>query len=231
MLLTTFYSSPPQQQYYSAYTPPRSSPLSERSANVAPRIFNFSMASPSSDKKPAVPQRAYKPNPLIQTRDAATKRRRDLFFRRVQNGRDDKKWELRGEQIQQLDFASERKRWEAEKARQAPPEDDDMIEDVDEDAPLPVWTSFTPQNEPEMTEADYVAAQEEYEMQQLIAAMEQDDQENDASSQHFGSDDEDYDSLFMERASTVDQQHQQQPQTSQLGFNDTDGMDMDMTDG
>ncbi|KAH7084886.1 hypothetical protein BKA63DRAFT_498407 [Paraphoma chrysanthemicola] len=228
MLLTPFYSSPPQQQHYTAYTPPRSSPLSERSANVAPRIFNFSMASPSSNKKSAIPQRAYKPNPVIQTRDAATKRRRDLFFRRVQNGREDKKWESRGEQIQQLDFVSERKRWEAEKARQAPEQDDDMIEEVIEDAPLPVWTDPVPQQESEMTEADYVAAQEELELQQLIEAMEQ---ENDASSQHFGSDDEDYDSLFMECANTVDQQYQQQPQTSHPAFNDMDGMDMDMTDG
>ena len=102
MLLTPFFSSPPQQQYYTAYTPPRSSPLSERSANVTPRLFNFSMGSPSEGKKPAMPQRAYKPNPVIQTRDAATKRRRDMFFKRVQNGRDDKKWESRGEQVCKL---------------------------------------------------------------------------------------------------------------------------------
>lgn len=53
----------------------------------------------SGEKKPLVPQRAYKANPIMQTRDAATKRRRDMFFRRVQNGREDKKWEARGEQV------------------------------------------------------------------------------------------------------------------------------------
>jgi len=100
MLLTSsFFSMPPQQQYYSPYTPPRSSPLSERSANVAPRLFDFSMASQSDEKKSPTPQRAYKANPVIQTRDAATKRRRDMFFKRVQNGREDKKWEARGEQV------------------------------------------------------------------------------------------------------------------------------------
>jgi hypothetical protein len=97
MLLTPFFSSPPQQQYYTPYTPPRSSPLAERSANVAPRAFDFSMASPSKTTK--MPQRAYKPNPVMQTRDAATKRRRDMFFNRVQNGREDKKWESRVEQV------------------------------------------------------------------------------------------------------------------------------------
>jgi hypothetical protein len=106
-----------------------------------------------------------------------------------------------------------------------------MVEEVIEDAPLPVWTNPTPQQELETTEADYVAAQEEYELQQMIASMEQEQQENDASSQHFGSDDEDYDSLFMECATTMDQQYQQQLQTSYSAFNHPDGMDMEMTDG
>jgi hypothetical protein len=134
-------------------------------------------------------------------------------------------------QIQQLDFVSERKRWEAEKARQAPPEDDAMVEEVVEDASLPEWTSHIPQSTQELTEADYVAAQEEYELQQMIAAMEQQDQENDAASQHFGSDDEDYDQLFMDCSTMTNQYYQQQPQPSSFGFADTDAMDMDMTDG
>jgi hypothetical protein len=96
---------------------------------------------------------------------------------------------------------------------------------VEEDAPLPEWTMNTPQSTQEMTEADYVAAQEDYELQQLIASMEQ---ENDATSQHFGSDDEDYDQLFMECVATVDQQFQQQTQYPSYEFDD---MDMDMTEG
>ncbi|KAH7389367.1 hypothetical protein DE146DRAFT_161156 [Phaeosphaeria sp. MPI-PUGE-AT-0046c] len=230
MLLSSSFFMPPQQQFYSPYTPPRSSPLSERSANVAPRLFDFNMSSPSNDKKSPTPQRAYKPNPLVQTRDAATKRRRDMFFKRVQNGREDKKWESRGEQIQQLDYVSERKRWEAEKARQAPPEVDEMIEDDADDVPLPEWTTSTPQTSQYMTEADYVAAQEEYELQQMITAMEQQDQENDIASQHFGSDDEDYDALFME-CTTMDGQQYQQLLQPQFSSGDGGAMDMDMTDG
>lgn len=64
--------------------------------NVVPRLFDFSMASPSESKKP---QRAYKPNPVMQTRDQATKRRRDVYLNRVQNGRHDKQWEARVEQV------------------------------------------------------------------------------------------------------------------------------------
>jgi hypothetical protein len=106
-----------------------------------------------------------------------------------------------------------------------------MIEDVIEDAPLPDWITPMPQPTQEMTEADYLAAQEEYDLQQLIAAMEEQDQENDAASQHFGSDDEDYDQLFMDCATTSNQQYQQQSQYSGVGFADSNAMDMDMTDG
>ncbi|RII14510.1 hypothetical protein CUC08_Gglean004093 [Alternaria sp. MG1] len=213
--------------HYSAYTPPRSSPLSERSANASPRAFNFTMSSPLKEKS-AMPQRAFKANPVMQTRDATTKRRRDMFFKRVQNNRDDKKWESRGEQIQQLDFVAERKRWEAQKARQAPQENDDIIEYMLDDAELPELPSYAPQHDPEMTEADYVAAQEEYELEQLIASMEQ---ESDARSQHYGSDDDDYDAIFMECATAGHDQNQQQPQHAQDAFGGEDMMDMDMTDG
>ena len=94
MLATSTYY--PQHHFM----PPRPSPLSERSANAVPRAFQFSMPTPAqSEQKSMTPQRAYKPNPIIQTRDAATKRRRDMFFNRVQKGRDDKKWDARGEQV------------------------------------------------------------------------------------------------------------------------------------
>ncbi|CAO2658590.1 Nn.00g063130.m01.CDS01 [Neocucurbitaria sp. VM-36] len=229
MILTTTFLLP-AKQHYSAYTPPRPSPLTECSANAAPRLFDFSMASQSSEKKPPVQQRVYKANPIIQTRDATAKRRRDMFFRRVQNGREDKKWEARGEQIQQLDFVSERKRWEAEKARQAPPEHEDIDEEVLEDMTLPESPKHASQLE-EMTEADHIAAQEEYELQQLIALMEQD---SDTRSQHYGSDDEDYDSIFMECATSVHQgyqPYQEHLQHENTAYEASDAMDMDMTDG
>ncbi|KAH8730301.1 hypothetical protein GQ44DRAFT_701137 [Phaeosphaeriaceae sp. PMI808] len=229
MFLSSSFSSPPRQQYYTPYSPPRSSPLSERSINVVPRLFDFNMSSPSSNKRPIIQQRPYKPNPLLQTRDAAAKRRRDMFFKRVQNTREDKKWESRGEQIQQLDHVSERKRWEAAMLRQAPPEDNDVIEDLIEDEPLPEWTNNATQSQDGMTEADYIAAQEENDLQQMIAAMEQQEREDDSTSQHFGSDDVDYDELLMECATMVDQQNQNQSQLWGSTYEET--MDMDMTDG
>ena len=85
----------PSMPHYSPYTPPRSSPLSERSANANARLFDFNMPSPSKKK----PHRAFKSNPVMVTRDAAAQRRRDMFFKRVQNNRNDKQWESRGEQV------------------------------------------------------------------------------------------------------------------------------------
>lgn len=171
-----------------------------------------------------MPQRTYKANPVIQTRDAATKRRRDMFFRRVQTGREDKKWEARGEQIQQLDFVSERKRWEAEKARQAPPEENVVDEDFIDDSILPEL-SYAQRPEQTTPEADYVAAQEEYELQQLIASMERD---TDAASQHYGSDDDDYDSIFMECTETTGEEYEYPSQSANNALDAQDAMDVDM---
>lgn len=122
---------------------------------------------------------------------------------------------------------SERKRWEAEKARQAPPENDDIIEEPIEDTPLPTLFNNAPHSNPDVTEADYLAAQEEYELQQLIASIEQ---ESETPSQHYGSDDEDYDSIFMACAMTEDVQLQHQSYVSQAPCPHEDQMDTDMMD-
>jgi hypothetical protein len=57
------------------------------------------MAAPLHKNNTPVPQRAHKVNPVIQNRDAVAQRRREMFFRRVQKQRDDKKWDARGEQV------------------------------------------------------------------------------------------------------------------------------------
>lgn len=94
-------ATPIYYQPYHTFLPSRPSPLSERAVNAVPRTFAFSMATSTSDgKKPLIaPQRAFKQNPIMQTRDAATKRRRDMFFKRVQRDREEKKWDARGEQV------------------------------------------------------------------------------------------------------------------------------------
>jgi len=79
--------------------------------------------------------------------------------------------------------------------------------------------------EQEVEEADYVLAQEEREMQELIASM---GEEQDAS-QHYGSDDEDYDQLFMEYTTASApqmSQHHQPHQDMSTNYPDADAMDM-----
>lgn len=115
-------------------------------------------------------------------------------------------------QILHLDFKSERQRWEAELEKSAPSLDSSDFEEDEED--LPVFSGqqaasqpFTIFHNDEPTsdartsdEADAVLEQEDRELEALLALMEDEhdvlmDQE---ASQHFGSDDEDYDSLFMD---------------------------------
>lgn len=125
-------------------------------------------------------------------------------------------------QIQRLDHISEQKRWEAEKARHAAQIYDDRVEEE-----MAELASSLPGQEVE--EADYVLAQEEREMQELIASMEEQD-----ASPHYGSDDEDYDQLFEEYTdmSAVQQQPQQRQEPRQdvsarfENFPDADAMDM-----
>lgn len=80
-----------------------------------------------------------------------------------------------------------------------------------------------------MSEADYILAQEEYELQLLIASMEQEQGQDSTLPQHYGSDDEDYDRIFMECTTNSDTRYQQEPQGHDSGYIDVD--DMDMTDG
>jgi hypothetical protein len=82
-------------------------------------------------------------------------------------------------------------------------------------------------------EAEHILAQEEYELQQLIASMEEEREQaameqHETASQHYGSDDEEYDSIFMECASTSDMQHRPHERRihDSARFDDADEMDM-----
>ena len=44
-------------------------------------------------------QRVHRPNPLLRSRDAVAKRRRDLFLNKVRLGRDECRWGDRGDQV------------------------------------------------------------------------------------------------------------------------------------
>jgi hypothetical protein len=137
-------------------------------------------------------------------------------------------------QIQQLDFVSERKRWENSKAREAPPEDDSIADEEPMGSTArPTSHNNVPRPELDMAEADFVLAQEEYELQQLVASMEQG---HASTPQDYGSDDEDYDEIFMEcmSADQYGQSQRQDANHASVRGEETNmdmDMDMDMTDG
>lgn len=111
-----------------------------------------------------------------------------------------------------LDFKSERQRWEAELEKSAPSLDSFDIEEDQEDTP--VFSGQQSASQPFMilhndratndartfAEADAALEQEDRELEALLALMEDENDEpmDQKASQHFSSDDEDYDSLFME---------------------------------
>lgn len=123
---------------------------------------------------------------------------------------------------------SDQKRWEAEKARQAPELRDEYIESLVEDVASASHSQHSEaQPEQEMTEEEYILAQEEYELQALIAAMEEEQNQQDSTSQHYGSDDEDYDQIFRE--CMADDVARETSSDARHAFLDPDAMDM--TDG
>jgi hypothetical protein len=125
---------------------------------------------------------------------------------------------------------TEQKRWEAEKARQAPEISDEFIEQsLAEDVSTAHSTTGNNdgRTQQEIEEAEYILAQEEQELQALIALMEEKAERNDHTSQHYGSDDDDYDEIFME--CTSGDKIQTTSASSQPKTLDPDAMDM--TDG
>lgn len=146
-----------------------------------------------------------------------------------------------------LDFMQRQRAWEALQAREAPPIPSDPIEDEDEEATaydLPSSTdgmqiSAPPSQQPPIpdAEAEEAARREQEELDALLqylpgeepemeAEMEAD--ERDMRSEHFGSDDDEYEQLFeelmdsetglpqyrQETASQRPQQQKPQPQSN-----------------
>ncbi|CAD0096908.1 unnamed protein product [Aureobasidium vineae] len=230
MLATSNLGSTPSQPH--KFLPSVPSPLSPRRANVKSSTsfwsFDTSMATSTSqqasNKQSHVPfsSRPVKAAPIPRS-DALRERRRDMFLRKVRQARDENKWDSR---------IDDKRRWEAEQVRSAPslhPEFAEAEEASDYD--LPTYSSqmaWDPQSQPEYppdSEVDAVLQQENEELEALIALMqEEDDRRNQQSNSQeahddrfsaFGSDDDEYDNIFMNMidetggaASVSEPQHQ-----------------------
>ncbi|KZF25684.1 hypothetical protein L228DRAFT_81763 [Xylona heveae TC161] len=133
-------------------------------------------------------QRLIKPTPFQQSRDGGKEKRRDLFLKKMKQESEERRWDSRAEHYLRLDYISDRKRWEAELARSAPPV-------LDEEAA----------EEGQQTDNIEMAAEDisQYEDEQISALppmMVSNPRDNEDSWTTFGSDDDEYDALFMEVA-------------------------------
>jgi len=131
-------------------------------------------------------------------------------------------------QILRLDFVATQKRWEANKAREAPNAERDLDDYVSAswNAGSPRSGTLQQQDAPAYVErcseeeADQILDQENRELDALISSMDASHEDQDALPQSFGSDDEDYDSLFMDLLSA--QESEQRNSVAQAYYDDDD---------
>lgn len=234
-----------------AFLPTIPSPLSPRSANIygpsstrhhhamnqptdqkpnAAFTFDKSSLTSNSSAKNNVPfsQRPIKRAPAPK-QDELKDRRRNAFLRKVQNNRENKRYEARGEDIQRLEFVRKQREEREELATNAP---SPSAEEEEEEYELPGWGSQSMDVVPDEDAVDEFVRDEEAEMQALLEYMPEEDgaMETPGSegegSENLWSDDADYDALFSELLLSQENVPPSQIQTMQQGNDGGEEMDM-----
>ncbi|KAG8622891.1 hypothetical protein KVT40_009402 [Elsinoe batatas] len=196
----TVSSSPP--------SPPTTSPLtpSTPAQIFGPSVADLARSEPSPSRPVVGPAAARK----VMSKDAQAYARRKLFLNKVRQGGDDRRWESRANDLDRLDRAEwerEMRAWEEAKLREAP----NITEEQDEE------DQEAEGGHGQEDEVEDVALREQRELEELVAMMElnsqptqmkdhtEQDTTNDAwstgqqnsqYSDHFGSDDEDFDAIL-----------------------------------
>ncbi|KAK0627014.1 hypothetical protein B0T14DRAFT_423773 [Immersiella caudata] len=151
-----------------------------------------------------------KPNPVVRKREDAQEGRRRLFLQNVRQRQEDQKWEKRGGEDQLLKLEWSRLNRELRQAKESDIDGFVRIEDIDDELP---------NEQPDDIDAMMLDALEQEEQAELEALLASLPSEGSAQAQtspsrpesmHF-SDDEDYDSLFME---LISEQANDQPTSS-----------------
>jgi hypothetical protein len=125
---------------------------------------------------------------------------------------------------------SRQKRWEAAKAHQAPSLDVDLddyvVDTLSSNRRETAWsqTSQATLTETHMNpeEVDMILEQENRDLDALVSLMNENQNHEDSILQHYGSDEEDYDSLFQEYLATLDDE---QSSTMVYSSYEADAMD------
>ncbi|MCJ1296411.1 hypothetical protein MMC34_007977 [Xylographa carneopallida] len=158
------------------------------------------MANSTSDAcKSSFPKRQSKYATLARNKDTQSVKRRDQFFKKVKQNGEDRRWEVRGEQILRIDFLSRQKQWEEEQAHRARelaagPEDEDM-------EARDLSTSW-PQDEL----VEQFLSQEDQELEATISMLDSEGHNKLAktATTDYGSEDEKYDQYFMDIVQQVE---------------------------
>lgn len=148
-----------------------------------------------------------------------------------------------------LDFVQRQKRWEAEQARAAPllPSDGPEEEEEDDFSQMIFSGNATQTSLPSIQwqatpeEADHIAQMEDEELEALLSFLPgeeislpqqhshqsiQEQQPDEQMSEHFGSDDDDYDSLFSDFINAEAHEMAEQSNQIQAPVSSGDAMDM-----
>ncbi|KAL9002221.1 MAG: hypothetical protein Q9188_004836 [Gyalolechia gomerana] len=150
--------------------------------------FNSKAEKSPRPHPPRFPQR------LSQDKTQILERRRQNFLDKVHQHGDDKKWGNRGEQMLREDFLNHQRQWIESHERSASAilehPDEYYVEEIDEDVQ---------RQDDDMI--DQVLSQEHEELQALVTLLE--DRSNEErpdldESARYGSDEESYDSIFLE---------------------------------
>ncbi|KAK5110147.1 hypothetical protein LTR62_006281 [Meristemomyces frigidus] len=143
--------------------------------------------------------------------DEVREKRRGIFLKKVREGREDKRYEQRGEDIMRLDFMRERRNWEEDRARDAAYLSSEPIEEEVEDVALAlpclaagdamqlqISEPGTQQQSMLEEELDEVLMREQEEMEALLSFMPDVEQQAMGALEHSGSDDDEDDALFAQ---------------------------------
>lgn len=191
-----------------------------------------------SPRDPTLPlpfsKRAIKQAPSPR-QDELREKRRGQFLKKVREGRDDRRFEVRGEDVLRAEYLRQRRKWEGEMAFQAPMDEDEEETDGSKDVTgwddLPMSSAQsgmlmsapgTQRNLVDDDQVEEVAGWEDGELDALLEFMPgysetnttgpEDTRTQNVAQEHFGSDDEDFEALFSELMEQDAMSQEQPPQ-------------------
>ncbi|KAI9751727.1 MAG: hypothetical protein M4579_005946 [Chaenotheca gracillima] len=165
-------------------------------------------------------KRDYKPNPLLRReKDGGRQRRRESFLKRVKEGGDERRWQARGgeDELMRTIYLSEQRQWREAQERIAQGVESGMLDERLRDEEE--WAETT-QNEMNATDSsqqvEALLLQEQQELEELAASMDAHQMQSGEpmSESNYGSDDDEYDSLFLDVVSREGAVEKSQPSHS-----------------